>query len=115
MAGRILVSIALLAVVCPSGRASDSPIDRATLRGLKGVNIIVDPPDAELQRGGVTAKNLVTQIGQRLEKAGLPVDTKAAEFVGLHLVAAHAKKKASAVCLTLGLYQTVALGRDPAI
>ena len=115
MAGRILVSIALLALVCPWGRSSDSPIDRATLRGLKAIKVIVDPPDAELQHGGVTARNLATQIVARLEKAGLGVDNNAIEFVGLHLTAAHVKKKTSAVSLTLGLYQTVALARDPAI
>jgi len=115
MAGRILVAIALLAVVCPWGRASDGPLDRATLRGLKSLKIIVDPLDAELQRGGVTSKNLVTQIAQRLEKGGVPVDDNAVAFVGLHLTAAHAKKKTSAVFLSLGLYQTVSMARDPSI
>jgi hypothetical protein len=115
MAGRILVSIALLAVLSPYGRGSDGPVDRATLRGLKGVKVIVDPTDAELQRGGITAANLATQIARRLEKGGLPVDSNAVEFVGLHVMAAHAKKKSSAICLTLALYQTVALARDPTI
>jgi hypothetical protein len=113
MPGRILVSIAFLGLIC--GRASDGPIERATLRGLKAIKVIVDPPDAELQRGGVTAPKLAAQIAQRLEKDGLPVDNNAIEFVGLRVTAVHAKKKTSAICLTLGLYQNVSLVRDPAI
>jgi hypothetical protein len=115
MLERILVAIAFLVLVCPSGRASDGPMDRATLRGLKAVRVIVDPPDAELQRAGVTATKLAAQISQIVTKAGLTVDNQAIEFVGLHVTAAHAKKKSSAVCLTLGLYQNVALARDATI
>jgi hypothetical protein len=107
--------MAFLALAHPAARASDGPIERATLRGLKAIKVIVDPPDAELQRAGVTAKNLAAQIAQRLERGGLPVDNNAIEFVGLTVTAAHVKKKTSAVSLTLGVYQNVALARDPAI
>ena len=69
----------------------------------------------ELQRAGVTAGNLAVMVAQRLEKDGLTVNKDANEFVGLHVTAVHARKKTSAVALTLGLYQSVSLARDPAI
>jgi hypothetical protein len=95
--------------------ASDGPIERATLHGLKTIRVVADPPDQELQRAGVTAAKLVAIAEQRLQKAGLATDSDAVEFVGLHVTGAHAKKKMSAVCITLGLYQNVTLVRDAKI
>src|SRR5436190_6316788 len=112
MAGRIFAALALLIVNCSQAGASDGTIERATLRGLKAVRVAVDPPDTELQHAGITAGKLASVVEQRLEKAGLPVDKNAVEFLGLRVTAAHAKKKSSAVCLTLGLYQNVTLVRD---
>jgi len=107
--------MAFLALACPYAGASDGPIERATLKGLKAVRVAVDPPDAELQRAGVTTTKLVAMIEQRLQKAGMATDNSAVEFVGLRVSAAHARKKPSAVSLTLGLYQIVTLVRDPKI
>jgi hypothetical protein len=115
MTRRIVAAIALLALSGVYASASDGPIERATLRGLKTVRVVVDPPDEELQRAGVTAAKLVAMVEQRLQKAGLTPDSSAVEFLGLRVTAAHAKKKNSAVCLTLGLYQNVTLVRDPKI
>jgi hypothetical protein len=115
MGRRLVVSMAFLALACAFAGASDGPIERATLKGLKAVRVAVDPPDDELQRAGVTTSKLVALLEQRLQKAGLETDKNAVEFVGLRVTAAHARKKPSAVSLTLGLYQNVTLVRDPKI
>jgi len=112
MVRRIVSSIALLGLVCTQAAASDGPIERATLRGLKAVRVAVDPPDQELQHAGITAGKLATMLEQRLQKGGVPLDPTAVEFLGFRVTAAHSKKKPSAVCLILGLYQNVTLVRD---
>ena len=112
---RIGLWLMIAAGVCLHAGASDGPIERATLRGLKAVRVIVDPPDEELRRAGVTAAKLVAMVEKRMEKAGIPTDSNAVEFIGMRITAAHAKKKSSAVCLTLAVYQNVNLTRDPKI
>ena len=91
-------------------------MDRATLRGLKAVKVVVDAPAiAGLQQAGVTGSKLVARMEQRLAKADIPVDNNAAEFVGLRVAFAHAKKKDYALALTLSMYQNVTLSRDRAV
>lgn len=106
------VSLVVAALACSSATASDGPIERATLRGLKAVRVVVDPPDEEMQRAGVTTTKLIAMVEQRMQKDGLPADNNAVEFLGLRVTAAHARRKPSAVCLTLALYQNVTLVRD---
>lgn len=109
-------SLALFAVASFCAIASDGPIERATLRGLKALRVAVDPPDAEMRRAGLTATKLTTMVEERMQKDGVPIDTNAVEFLGLRITAAHAnRKQPSAVCLTLGLYQNVTLVRDPKV
>ena len=89
-------------------------MDRATLRGLKAVKAVIDFSDgAVMQQSGLTVGKLASQIEQRLEKEGVPVDSGAHEFVGLRVTFAHARKTDYALGLTLGLYQNVSLVRDP--
>jgi hypothetical protein len=111
----MVVAMGLAALAATCGCASDGPIERATLRGLKAVRVIVDPPDQDLQKAGITAAKLTEMIEQRMKQMGMQVDSQAVEFVGLRVTAAHEKKKNSAVCLTLALYQNVTLARDPKI
>jgi hypothetical protein len=115
MVRTVLASVAFLGLACASADGSDGPIERATLRGLKSVRVAVDPPDEELHRAGITAGKLAVMVEKRLQKAGLQTDNNAVEFVGLRVTAAHSKKKPSALCLTLGLYQNVTLVRDPTV
>jgi hypothetical protein len=110
-----VLSVAVAALACSFGVASDGPIERATLRGLKSVRVIVDPPDEGLAGEGITTAKLIAMVEQRMQKAGLTADNSAVEFIGLRVTAAHARKKPSAVCIRLALYQNVTLVRDPKI
>jgi len=103
----------LLAGVLSS--AGDGPLDRATLRGLKAIGVVIDPLDAELEREGLSGEALQTQVEQRLQAAGIPIDKNAVEFVGLKIMGAQAKRTPVALCLDLGLYQPVILSRDKEI
>jgi hypothetical protein len=113
MRGRIAILAWIAsAAIC---RASDAPMDRATLRGLKAMNVAVDLSDAEMESWGVSKAALAKQIEERLGKAGITVDRNAAEFVGLRVTAAHAKKTSYALCLALGAYQVVSLARQAGV
>ena len=62
----------------PPSRTEPSPEDaeRESLRGLAGVEVLVDPLDSEIEQAGLTAGKLQQDIHQRLQKAGVKVLTE---------------------------------------
>lgn len=109
------ISLLLMAIALPAGGAGDAALDRATLRGVKSVNVVIDPVAAELQKEGATADVLRTRLEDRLREAGIPVDTTATEFVALRLTSVRAARGPFAIAATIGLYQPVVLVRDRTI
>ncbi len=91
---------------------ADGQLDRATLKGLKAVNIVIDPIDSELQSQGLNADLLRASIQAKLERAGIAIDKNANEFLGLRITAARGRRMPVALCLSMGLYQGVVLTRD---
>ncbi|HEY1496940.1 MAG TPA: hypothetical protein VGF49_20440 [Candidatus Solibacter sp.] len=106
------MSVLLMAFVLPVGGAGDAALDRATLRGVKAVNVVIDPVAAEIQKEGARADVLRTRLEERLRDAGIPVDTAANEFVALRLTSVRAARGPLAIAATIGLYQPVVLVRD---
>ena len=104
--------LTLLMLPAGLGLAGDTNLERATLRGLKGINIVVDPLDSELEHDGLSATAFRIRIEDRLRKADIPIDSNAREFLGLRVTGVHAKRMPVAMCLTLALYQPVILSRD---
>ncbi len=108
---------ALLTSACLAG---DSAMDRATLRGLKGVKVVVDPPSPEIERQGVDREQLRVSIEQKLSEAGIKIDNGAFEFVGLSISSVapgrrstlSLKKGPVSLTVGLGVYQIVTLSRD---
>jgi hypothetical protein len=119
MYGKSFILLATLAL--PLGGAGDAALDRATLRGIGAVNIVIDPVSEELQHQGATASQLVTRLEDRLLKAGVKVDKNSSEFVALRLTSVHSGHgkftggDQFAVAATIGVYQPVALVRDPKV
>ncbi|PWU06931.1 MAG: hypothetical protein C5B51_11320 [Terriglobia bacterium] len=103
----VIVLLSLSAI-----RAGDGPLDRATLRGIKALSVIVDRLDADLEQAGLTQNALRARLEGRLKNAGVPVDPKAVEFVGLRVNSFLAKKGPDSLCFSLGFYQPVVLARD---
>ena len=99
-------------LVCAAACGADGKLDRATLKDLKAVSIVIDPIDPELQSEGVDPDFLRATIQAKLEKAGITVDKSANEFLGLRVTAAQGKRMPVALCLSLGLYQAVVLARN---
>lgn len=97
--------------LCLSG-AGDAPLDRATLRGVTAMNVVLDPVATELQKEGATADALRTRLEQKLRDAGIKLDPASTEFVGLRVTSVRASKGPHAIAASLGFYQPVTLVRD---
>jgi hypothetical protein len=113
---RILLIAALMVLPSPTNGAGDAPLDRATLKGLKGISVVVDTIDPELEKAGVTRDVVLARLLARLQARRITIDPAATEFVGLRIIAVRGHgpllQSPFAVSLTLGLYQPVLLSRD---
>jgi hypothetical protein len=112
---RIRLLAAILLLPAGSHAAGDAPIDRATLKGLKGVAVVVDRIDPEMEKLGVTRDVMLARLLARLQARHIAIDPAAAEFVGLRITAVRASHGPLAISLTMGLYQPVLLSRDRAM
>jgi hypothetical protein len=112
---RTILLVALFGVFGTGLRAGDAALDRATLRGLKAFNIVIDPLDSALEKSGLTADALRSRIDTRLRHAGIALDNNAIEFVGLRIDSMLARKGPASLCFSLAFYQPVALARDQKI
>ena len=110
-----------VALTLPSGlsAAGDSELDRATMRGLKAVNVVIDEIDPKIPKEGVPSVELQVRIEKSLKDAGIVVDAAATEFVGLTIVGVRGsgggvvgRGSQWALSFTIGLYQPVLLSRD---
>jgi hypothetical protein len=116
MGSRFLAAALLLT---PIACASDDKTDRATLKGIKAVCVVVEV-SAEAIRGGVDKDKLQSDVEGRLQQQGAPFDKNATTCVYLNVRALQAmggKGKPLplyAADFRLELLQTVALLRDPA-
>ena len=57
-------------------RALDTEDTRQTLKGLKGVAVVVEQLDAEEERAGLTKATIQTDVELKLRLAGIPVLTQ---------------------------------------
>jgi hypothetical protein len=69
----LLVGLVLFASALAQG--ADSAHDRATLRGLTGVRVLVALLKPEVERDGLIKRQLQTDVERRLHKAGIRVLT----------------------------------------
>jgi hypothetical protein len=76
---RVLLGLAVLCGLigfpASESRTQDVDITRATLRGLRGVGVLVEPLDPAVERAGLTTLQLQTAVEGQLQKAGIPVFT----------------------------------------
>jgi hypothetical protein len=113
------------ALILPTGlsAAGDSELDRATLRGLKAVNVVIDHIDPQLPKESVPPADLQARIVDRLKNASIVVDAEGTEFLGLQVAAVRSGGGGGvvgrigggttfALSFTIGLYQAVLLSRD---
>jgi hypothetical protein len=96
-----------------AAQTGDAPIDRATLKGIKAVGVVIDALPPNLPKEGVTAEALETRLASRLREAKVNVDPAAKEFVGLRVSSVRGNRGPYALAMTIGLYQPVTLVRSP--
>lgn len=106
------VCVLLTAAALTLGGAGDAALDRATMRGLKGLHVVLDPVAPELEKEGASADALRSYLEKRLRESGVPIDRASTEFVALRLTSVRAARGPFAVAMTIGLYQPVTLVRD---
>jgi hypothetical protein len=109
---RILLVLAFVLLPPATRAAGDAPLDRATLRGLKGIGVVIDVLDPELQKLGITRDALINRLLARLQGDRITIDPAASEFVGLRITAVRGNRGPFALALAFGLYQPVLLSRN---
>lgn len=73
MKAMVLLTLSALVLAPATARAQNTPESSATLRGLPGVSIHVEPPVAALADHGITTDVLSTQVEHHLRDGGVPV------------------------------------------
>ncbi|MEO8593478.1 MAG: hypothetical protein ABI759_09150 [Candidatus Solibacter sp.] len=107
---KVFVLLAVLSLSLHS--AGDEALDRATLRGVKAVNVVADPVAPELEKEGATSDALRTRLEQKLRDGGIEIDSAALEFVGLRITSVRAARGPLAITADIAIYQPVTLVRD---
>lgn len=73
----LVVTCSLMYVLTPSYAERPAEIsERESLRGLSGVEVLVEPFSLELEQGGLQPVTIQNDIRQRLQKAGVKVFTE---------------------------------------
>jgi hypothetical protein len=112
---KLLSAFLLLSLPSLAPGAGNGALDRATLRGLTAVNVIVDKVDPQIEGAGVTASALRARLEDKLREANLTVDTSKSEFLAVRLTGVRANRGPFALAVTMGAYQPVTLSRDPKV
>jgi hypothetical protein len=73
---RFFLAGALLLWSIAPATASDSEIDRASLKGLKGVFVLVEDLNPPEEQAGLKAADIQADVEQRLQAAGIPLLSK---------------------------------------
>ena len=117
-----VIIVLLLVCVVPSAPALDSDVNRETLRGLKGVRVLVEDLASEVEKAGLTKNQLQADIEDRLRKAGIKTLTQDECFatpgepylyVNINLNSRKADTNVYSFSMDIGVIQNVTLDRDP--
>jgi len=81
-AALVIASIAAGAPPLPQTEQSQEEDERESLRGLTGVEVLVEPLDSEIEQLGLSTGKVQQDIRQRLEKAGVKVLTERERLAG---------------------------------
>ncbi|HKW97281.1 MAG TPA: hypothetical protein VJN43_06075 [Bryobacteraceae bacterium] len=113
LARKFHLAVLLMCIPLHTCLASDTGMDRATLRGLTSLKIVIDQPGNEMEQEGYDRGQLQSIMEQKLRDAGIKIDNDAVEFLGLSLTSARAGRRSPvSLMMNLGLYQLVTLNRD---
>lgn len=109
-----VIGMALFLLTVPS-LAIDIPNERATLKGLKAVNLAVERIDPEAEKDGLTKSQLQTDVELRLSQAGIKVDHLSDEYLYVNVNTLKGERGVYSYSVHVELHQAVMLVRDPKI
>lgn len=119
---RVLILLGLLFGTGPAGVASGDERDRATLRGIKAISVVVERiDDPEIRKSGLRDDLVQGDAELKLQQAGIEVNSNAMQllYVVVKPVQAVTRNRRSvglyAVSFRLECLQTVTLLRDPSV
>jgi len=114
--GLSLVCGTLLCLVFGSvpARAEDAPGNRATLKGIPAVRVIVAPMRMDAERDGLRSDELLPEVERKLKAAGIQVLPSASEVLYVEVETKRAGDSPRYACsIGVDLMQIVRLDRDP--
>jgi len=90
--------------------------ERATLKGVSAFSVVVEGLDPDLERYGVTKKQLQTAVELRLRKAGLPVrDGVTLPYLYINVNSLIHDDGTASISIRVEFKQAVRLERDPTL
>ena len=96
--------------------AQDTPDERETLKGLKGVRVVVEDLKPEVEQAGLTKASIQTDVELKLRLAGIPILTDSdAPFLLVDPQILRGSSGIWSFCIKVELGQKVFLSRAPAI
>ncbi len=119
---RALAFMALSVMLLTEAHALDSEANRATLKGLAGVKVLVEEIAPEVEKSGLSKTRLQSLIELKLKKAGIKVMTQEEVlkttgetylYVKINAAAGKGEKKLYMYSIDLALIQNILLERDP--
>ena len=82
---RIVLALALLFFAVPV-RAGDGPTERASLKGITSIQVLIEPIRPDAERDGLTTTQLEADVELRLRQAGIRVVPLANDFLQVHVL-----------------------------
>jgi hypothetical protein len=110
---RLALGIALPLVAAPAW-GQDGPAQRATLKGVNIVEVVVEAMDPVAERDGLTRAQLQTDVELRLRQAGIPVGPTLTGHLYVNVDTATSDHgQTYAYNVVVQYLQQVVLARDP--
>ncbi len=121
-----LLSVVIVLALTLTALGQEDPSSRATLRGLAGVNVVIEdlPLELEAERAGLTRATVQTDTEAQLREAGIRVlndsewQTAPGQpwlFVRIRTMRPNSTMGVYAYVISLDLMQRTMLSRDPSI
>ena len=109
-----------LLLAASAATAGDDEFSRPSLKGLKGVYVLVEPLEAEVERDGLNQTSIQTDVELRLRQAGIKVLTEAERLAApgtpfLYVLVNAKSGSPYAFSINVELCQDVRLDRDPSM
>ncbi len=110
----------VLLLAASAATAGDDEICRASLKGLKGVYVLIEPLQADVERGGLNKTSIQTDVELKLRQAGITVLTEAEMLAALGHPTLYINVNTHsgpmyAFSIRVELCQDVRLDRDPSL